>query len=152
MVKFFLRKIFISFLLFNFVITANIIAQSSLETKLSKIDAKLDNWEHKEAKQIFEELNRIKTPLNKEQKYALDLRQFKIEYFINKSDVNFENVLKRVDEIESFNNLKLEYDYLSFIGEVYKISFNFKNAYSYHRRALKNAEKMKDTSAIVLTC
>jgi AraC-like DNA-binding protein len=155
MTKEVLIKIRFVFLIITISITNFCFSQSRdnspVYSQLKEIDYKIDNWEHNEAIHLLDKLENIKGSLRLEEQFAIELRRFKAEYYINNNDDNFALVLKRIDQIERMNTPQLEYDYLSFIGEIYKISFHFDNAIKYHKKALYNAEKRKDTIDMVFT-
>ncbi len=142
----------LSFFTNTFLLAQNTSQHNVILESLIEIDEKIDNWQRKEALSILKNLEKKKKTLNIKDKYAIELRRFKVEYYINDNDENFDIVLRRVKEIEKLKDLKLEYDYLSFIGQVYKISFNFENAIHYHRKALFIAETREDTVDIVFSC
>ncbi len=120
--------------------------------RLNEIDHKMIQGETIEAISLLKKLEEIKGNSTIQDKYAIELRRFHVEYYINNNDENFNVALKRLDKISEMKIPLVEYDYLSFIAQVYKISFDFDNAIKYHKKALKIAEKRKDTTDIIYTC
>ncbi len=130
----------------------NNISEGELTKSLSKIDQKMVVWKNEEAISILEKLEEIKEGLKEEHKYAIELRRFQFRYYVENNDSDFNVVLNRLDRIKKMGAPQLEYDYLSFVAQVYKTSFSFDNAIKYHKKALSNAEKRKDTADIIYTC
>jgi len=121
-------------------------------TKLKEIDEKVDRRDYDKAKLLLKEVQLNNNELSTEEKYALDLRVAKVLYYADDNNTLINHILANLDEINKMEEADLQYDYLTFIGHVFKEAKNFKKVIIYNKRAFLNAEKRKDTLDIIYSC
>jgi len=121
-------------------------------TKLKKIDETVDRRDYDKAKLLLKEVELNSNRLSTEEKYALDLRVAKVQHYADENNSLINHILANLDEINKMEKADLQYDYLTFIGQVFKGAKNFKKAIFFNKQALLNAEKRQDTVDIIFSC
>jgi len=120
--------------------------------KLKEIDEKIDRRDYDDAKFLLKKVELSNYKLTLLEKYALDLRVAKVQHYADDNNSLINHILANLDEINKMETTNLQYDYLTFIGQVFKGAKNFKKAIIFNKQALLNAEKRKDTVDIIFSC
>lgn len=120
--------------------------------KLKEIDEKVDHRNYDAAKILLKKVQLNNNELSIEEKYALDLRVAKVQHYADDNNSLINHILANLDEINKMETTNLQYDYLTFIGQVFKGAKNFKKAIFFNKQALLNAEKRQDTVDIIFSC
>ena len=108
----------IGLLAFTFSFSQNDISFSG---KLKEIDEQVDLRDYDRAKALLKEVRPNGDGLGIKEKYALDLRIAKVKYFADHDDSFIDRILVNLDEIDKMAPTDLQYDYLTFIGQVFPL-------------------------------
>lgn len=120
--------------------------------RLSEIDRKINSRDYDNARLLVKEIEKGVSALSIEDKFAIDLRVAKIQYYANYDEGSIDLLLANMEKLHAMNTLRLYYEYNIFIGQVFKSAKNFEKAVAYYRQAVLNAEKRNDTLDIIFSC
>ena len=117
--------------------------------QLEEIARKIDDRNYDEAKLLLKEIEGDVSKWRIEDRFALDLSKVKIRYYVDYDEERIDLLLTNLEKLRTMNTPQLYYEYTTFIGQVFKNTKNFKKAIVYYKQALLDAEKRKDTLAVI---